>query len=153
MSNHHICFYQEIRIWILFEWQKCLFKSCASMVDHYSTMVCHSISRITQKRKYQGGWVVSAPDRITRPGFKSCWRMHCTHDCMALQSMEPFIFTLPLSRYDLNNVERDVTHQILFNTNGIQIHISRKTIFWIPFECSCCNCVTSRFVFVRVPIA
>ena len=32
---------------------------------------------------------------------------------MALHCTQPFIIILPLSRYDLNNVERDVKHQII----------------------------------------
>ena len=33
------------------------------------------------------------------------------YDCMALHYTEPFIIIFPSSRYDLNDVERDVKHQ------------------------------------------
>ena len=40
-------------------------------------------------------------------------RRDSAHDYSALHWREPFIITLPSSRYDLNNVERDVKHQII----------------------------------------
>ena len=44
------------------------------------------------------------------PGFESCWRQNSAQDCTALHCTEPFIITLALSQYDLNDVERDVEH-------------------------------------------
>ena len=39
--------------------------------------------------------------------------VNSTHDyCTVLPCIEPFIIILPWSRYDLNNVEKDVKHQI-----------------------------------------
>ena len=35
------------------------------------------------------------------------------HVCMVLHYIKPFIVTLPLSPYNLSNVERDVKHQII----------------------------------------
>ena len=61
-----------------------------------------------------GSGVVSPPDFRSRgPGFKSHWRQHSVHDCTALHCKEPFIIILPLSGYDLNNVKRDVKHEII----------------------------------------
>ena len=48
--------------------------------------------------------------RSRGPGFKSQWRQTSAH---ALNYAEPFIISLPSSRYDFNNVERDVKYQIL----------------------------------------
>ena len=39
--------------------------------------------------------------------------MNPVYGISRLHSLEPFIITLPLSPYDLNNVERDVKHQII----------------------------------------
>ena len=52
--------------------------------------------------------------------FESRWRRNSAHDCMMLYCMEPSIITFPLSQYDLNNVERDVKHQIIII---IMIHV------------------------------
>ena len=43
--------------------------------------------------------------------MESCQRRNLAHDCIELHSTDPFNIILPLSRYDLNNVERDVKHQ------------------------------------------
>ena len=34
-------------------------------------------------------------------------------DCIVFHRIEPFIITLPSSRYDINNVERDIKHKIV----------------------------------------
>ena len=39
--------------------------------------------------------------------------LNSTHDYTALNCTELFIITLPLSRYNLSDVERDVKHQII----------------------------------------
>ena len=58
--------------------------------------------------------VVSTPDFGSQdPGFESLYKRNSAHDCMALHCTEPNIITLPSSLYDLNNVERDVTHQTI----------------------------------------
>ena len=49
-------------------------------------------------------------------GFKSPKRRNSAHDCMVFHCTEPFIIILPLSRYDLNNVEREVQHQTITET-------------------------------------
>ena len=56
--------------------------------------------------------MVSAPGFMSlEPGPEYHWWGNSAHDCMALHCIEPFIITLSLYRYDLNNVERDVKHQ------------------------------------------
>ena len=47
------------------------------------------------------------------PGFESHWRRNPAHYYMPLNCTEPFIITLPSSRYDLSDVERDGKHQII----------------------------------------
>ena len=42
--------------------------------------------------------------------FESRLRLNLAHDCMTLHCTEPFIITLPLSQYDLNNAEGDVKY-------------------------------------------
>ena len=44
---------------------------------------------------------------------QSCQTQNSEHDCTSFRCREPFIIILPSSRYDLNNVERDVKHQII----------------------------------------
>ena len=64
--------------------------------------------------KHSGGRVISAPNFGSQhPRFESHWRQNSSHDYTALDCAEPFFITLPLSRYDLNNVERDVKNQII----------------------------------------
>ena len=61
----------------------------------------------------RGGRVVSTPNFGSWDlRFKSSWRRNSAQDCIALHCRKPFIITLPSSQYDLNNVERDVKHQI-----------------------------------------
>ena len=43
----------------------------------------------------------------------SSLRLNSAHDCMAFHCTEAFIITFPSSKYDLNNVERDVKHQTI----------------------------------------
>ena len=58
--------------------------------------------------------MVNAPNFDSQGfGFKSYWRQNSAHGCMALLCTEPFIITLKSSRYDLNNVERDIKHQTI----------------------------------------
>ena len=45
------------------------------------------------------------------------------HYCSALGYIEPFINILPSSRYDLNNVERNVKHQIIIKS-PLKCHIN-----------------------------
>ena len=55
--------------------------------------------------------MVSASDfRSQGREFEAQCRQNSVHNCMMLHCIKPFIITLPLSRYDLNNVERDVKH-------------------------------------------
>ena len=55
--------------------------------------------------------MVSTPDFISQgPGFKYHWWQNSG---MALHWTEPFIITLSLSQYNLNNFERDIKHQII----------------------------------------
>ena len=55
----------------------------------------------------QGGRVVSTPNfRSWGAAFESRW--NSANHCMALYSTQPSIITLPLFRYDLNNVEMDI---------------------------------------------
>ena len=64
--------------------------------------------------KCSAGLVVSAPDFGSQnPEFKSHWKRNSALDCLALHCIEPFIIILPWSGYDLNNVERDIKHQII----------------------------------------
>ena len=39
---------------------------------------------------------------------------------MMLHCTEPFIITIPLSEYDLDNVERDIKHQIIISAHTDQ---------------------------------
>ena len=58
--------------------------------------------------------MVSAPGFGSQgPVFEFHWRRDLAHDCSALHCTEPFIIILPSSQYDLNNVERDVQHQLI----------------------------------------
>ena len=58
------------------------------------------------------GWLSSTPDLGSQgPVFESCYRRDSAHDCKMLHCIEPFIVTLPLSRYDLDNVESDIKLQ------------------------------------------
>ena len=47
------------------------------------------------------------------PGFESHWRWNSAHNCMAFHCAEIFIIILPSSRYELNNVERDIKDQLI----------------------------------------
>ena len=70
--------------------------------------------------------MVTAPDfRSWRHGLESRWRRNSPHDCMALHCTKPSIITLPLSQYDLKNVERDVKHKSSSCT---------KTFLVVPLE-------------------
>ena len=62
------------------------------------------------------------------PGFESRWRRNSGPYCTALRSTKP-----PFSsRYDLNNVERDVKHQIIIIIIIIQTgrvsHLGERTL-------------------------
>ena len=64
--------------------------------------------------KHTDGCVASAPDLgIRGPGFKFHWRWNSAHGCMDFYCTESFVILLSLSRNGLNNVERDVKHQII----------------------------------------
>ena len=47
------------------------------------------------------------------PRFESCWKWYSAHNCRMLHCSELYIIILLLSRYDLNNVERDIKHHII----------------------------------------
>ena len=54
---------------------------------------------------------------------------------MTLHCMEPLIITLPLSQYDLNNVERDVKIQTIINLTSLLMSINTfLCLFLISFE-------------------
>ena len=53
-------------------------------------------------------WLILKVSRTTTRRFESCLRRISAHECAAL-----FIITIPSSRYDVNNVERDVKHEII----------------------------------------
>ena len=58
--------------------------------------------------------MVSTPDIGSQgPLFKSCWRQNSAQNCMVIHCAELFTIILALYRYDLNNVERDINHQII----------------------------------------
>ena len=64
--------------------------------------------------KHPDGWVVSTPDIGSwGSGFGSPCSWNSAHDSTALHCTEPFIIILPSSPYDLDNIERDVKHQII----------------------------------------
>ena len=50
---------------------------------------------------------------VSIPHLESHWRWNSAHDCTAFHCTEPFINILPLSPYDLNNVERGIKHQLV----------------------------------------
>ena len=81
----------------------------------YAVNICLPLSTYHDKAsmiKRPGGRVVSAPDFGSRgPELKS--RENSSHGCTAFQCTETFIIILPLSRYDLNNVEMYVKHQTI----------------------------------------
>ena len=47
------------------------------------------------------------------PRFEFRWQQNLAHGCTMLHCIEFFIITLSLSQYDLNNVKRDINHQII----------------------------------------
>ena len=58
--------------------------------------------------------MVSRPDFGSGgSGFESCWRRNSAHECMGLYCTKPCIMPFPSSQYDLNNIGRDVKHQII----------------------------------------
>ena len=72
----------------------------------------HKLSLVIQK--HPGGGVVSFTGfGLQHPGFESGRNRNSAHDSIAPHYIESFIITLMLYQYDLNNVERDVTHQLL----------------------------------------
>ena len=61
--------------------------------------------------KCTGDRVVSGPNFGSRGlGFESCCWWNSTRDSTGLHCTQSSIITFPLSRYDLDNVERDVKH-------------------------------------------
>ena len=70
------------------------------------------VEKLDQLVKCLGGRVVSAPNFGPQgPGFESHWRQNSAHDCTVLHCTNPFIVTLPSSRYGLNNVETDIKYK------------------------------------------
>ena len=47
------------------------------------------------------------------PRFKSHWRENSFHDLLYFIAQSLFIIILLKSQYDLNNVKRDIKHQIV----------------------------------------
>ena len=79
--------------------------------------------------------MVSTPNFGSQvPEFKSCWK-NSAHDCMALHYTEPFIIILPLSQYDLSNLERDVKHQMMIELLLFK-YSSHMTSFPVNSFCS-----------------
>ena len=76
-------------------------------------MPCSAREGLTTFRSFPCMGSVGVAEWITGLGIESCWRQNSALECTALQCKEPFIITLPSSRYDLYNVERDVKHQIM----------------------------------------
>ena len=66
------------------------------------------------------------------PGFESCWRQNSAHYCMVLHCTEPFIMTLPLSQYDLNDVGRDVGHKIIIVSKIY--YYKQHVALWLNFQ-------------------
>ena len=63
---------------------------------------------------FWSGWLVRAPDFWSQGhGFKYHWSLNSSHDFTMLRCIEPFMITLPSSRYGLNYVEGYVKHQII----------------------------------------
>ena len=62
--------------------------------------------------------------------FQPLWRRNSAHECKVLPCpcTEHFIITLPSSRYDLDNVKRDVKHQSIITTKHLvkQTHTQKK---------------------------
>ena len=59
--------------------------------------------------------------------FESHWRQNSAHDCMVLHYTKPFIIALPLSRYDLNNVETQNHHKFY-----VPVHFWLTLFFYVP---------------------
>ena len=86
-------------------------------------------------------WSVLPTSDHEVPGSNSAGIGNSTHDCMALHCTEPFIITLPLSWYDLNNVERDIKHQthIITPVVGTQKHLTKMLLMSTKDMFSCRN--------------
>ena len=72
--------------------------------------------------------MVSTSDFVLRgPRFKSCCRRSSAHDCMAHS-----ILILPLSHYDLNNVEKYIKHQTIIMLIGVAglVNVSCISCHW-----------------------
>ena len=68
-------------------------------------------------------WWLASPSLDHKvPGLR--WNSTCV--CTTLHCTEPFIITLPSSRYDLNNVERDIKQQIIIIIINWSEHSSCK---------------------------
>ena len=76
-----------------------------------------------------GGWVVSKPDfRSQGCRFEPRWRRNSAHDGTGRHCTESFIITLLSSRYELNNVERDLKHQIIIKQEVTKVVFLLKLI-------------------------
>ena len=85
-TKEHLLLSTMIGIGILFQWS----------IIHWSV---HMAER----------WAVSTPDfRSQGRGFESCWKWDSSWTLMVLHCTEPFMLTLPSSRYYWNTVERDI---------------------------------------------
>ena len=78
--------------------------------------------------KHLGGREVSTLD-LGSQGFRfECrWMWNSAHDCIVLLCTVTFIVALPLSQYDLSNVERDLKHLIIINIS-IMIEFRIRTV-------------------------
>ena len=50
--------------------------------------------------------------------------MNSAYDCTAFYCKEPFIITLPSPLYDLDNVERNIKHQIIIKLQHVKFQIT-----------------------------
>ena len=64
-------------------------------------------------KKHDGEWLALQTFGSRGRRFESYWRCTSSHDCTSILCIEPSTVTLSLSIYDLNNVERDINHQIV----------------------------------------
>ena len=92
---------------------------------HFGPCMCYLIS--TAYRPFLLSGKHEAPGWF-RFWLESLWRRNSPYDCTVLLCTEPFSVTLSSFQYDLNNVERDVKHQIVI----IIINIKKTTTYVNP---------------------
>ena len=87
---------------------------------------CFNVVCLLGRALARSGRMVSNSDFGERgPRFESGCRRNSAYYCTALHCTDPSIITLPLSQYDLNNVERDVKHQ-----NHRHVHLQGGHALW-----------------------